>query len=56
MSALSLQLAGELEYHLLLARDLKTLKVTDCERLSSHAMEVKRMLTSLMKTLKADSR
>jgi four helix bundle protein len=47
--------ASELEYHLLLARDLSLLKTPDYERLSGQAVEVKRMLVSLMKTLRAES-
>jgi four helix bundle protein len=47
--------ASELEYHLLLARDLSLLQVPDYERLSGQAMEVKRMLASLMKKLRAES-
>jgi four helix bundle protein len=46
--------ASELEYHLLLSRDLKLLEEQDYERLSGQAVEVKRMLSSLMKTLRAD--
>jgi len=47
--------ASELEYHLLLARDLKLLQAPDFERLSSRAVEVKRMLASHMKRLRAES-
>ncbi len=47
--------ASELEYHLLLSHDLKLLKAMDYEQLSSAVIEVKRMLTGLIKTLKADS-
>ena len=47
--------ASELEYHLLLARDLKLLQVPDFERLSGQAVQVKRMLASLMQRLRADS-
>lgn len=47
--------ASELEYHLLLARNLNLLKTPDYERLSGQAVEVKRMLASLMKTLRAES-
>jgi four helix bundle protein len=48
--------ASELDYHLLLARDLKLLEEPDYERLSGRTVEVKRMLASLMKTLRAESR
>jgi four helix bundle protein len=47
--------ASEVEYHLLLARDLKLLKVPDCQRLSDNGVEVKRMLSSLMRKLRANS-
>ncbi len=47
--------ASELEYHLLLARDLELLKVSDYQRLSDEAVEVKRMLASLMQKLRAES-
>jgi four helix bundle protein len=47
--------ASELEYHLLLARDLDLLKIPDYQRLSDDAVEVKRMLASLMQELRADS-
>jgi four helix bundle protein len=40
--------ASELEYHLLLARDLKLLKATDYTELAHHTTEVKRMLTRLI--------
>jgi four helix bundle protein len=47
--------ASELEYHLLLARDLEVMKSLDYQRLSSEVVEVKRMLTSLIHKLRADS-
>jgi len=47
--------ASELEYHLLLARDLELLKTSDYQRLSEAAVEVKRMLASLMQRLRAES-
>jgi four helix bundle protein len=47
--------ASELEYHLLLAKDLKLLQTPDYQRLSGQAVEVKRMLASLMRKLRADS-
>ncbi len=46
--------ASELEYHLLLARDLEVLAKADYERLDRDVTEVKRMLTSLIQKLKAD--
>ena len=47
--------AGELEYHMLLAHDLGFLNADDYQRLSSETIEVKRMLTSLLQKLRADS-
>ncbi|MDP2936998.1 MAG: four helix bundle protein [Dehalococcoidia bacterium] len=44
--------ATELEYHLLLARDLSLLEVSDYEELATETTEVKRMLTTLIKRLK----
>jgi four helix bundle protein len=46
--------ATELEYHLLLAYDLGILNDTDYENLSRETIEVKQMLTSFIKKLKAD--
>ena len=46
--------ASELEYHLLLARDLKLIKPKDYEELAHRTVEVKRMLTALIQKLKAD--
>ncbi len=44
--------ASELEYHLLLARDLEFLPQADYEHLSAEAVEVKRMLATLLQKLK----
>jgi four helix bundle protein len=46
--------ASELEYHLLLARDLKFLDDHDYKRLSGGTTEIKQMLSSFIKKLKAD--
>ena len=46
--------AGELEYHIVLARDLGLLNVDDYQRLSTETIEVKRMLASLLQKLRAD--
>lgn len=46
--------ASELEYHLLLAHDLKFLNTTDYERLSADTIEVKKMLSSLIQKIKSD--
>lgn len=45
--------ASELEYHLLPARDLGFLNDIDYERIAKETMEVKQMLTSFIKKLKA---
>lgn len=46
--------ASELEYHLLLAKDLQLLKPNDYTELTDRAIELKRMLSGLIQTLKAD--
>lgn len=46
--------ASELEYHLLLAKDLKLIKPKDHIEFSQRATELKRMLTALFQKLKAD--
>ena len=45
--------ATELEYHLLLARDLNLLDTSDYERLTKEVTEIKRMLTSFIRSLRA---
>lgn len=47
--------ASEAEYLLLLARDLRELSEEDWNRLNDRVTGVKRMLTALIKTLRADS-
>ena len=47
--------ASELEYHLLLARDLGYLNPMECEPLSKETTEVKKMLTAFIQTLRANS-
>ena len=47
--------ASELEYHLLLARDLQLVTVQDHDKLAGEATEIKRMLTGLMQKLNAES-
>jgi 23S rRNA-intervening sequence protein len=44
-----------LEYHLLLAKDLKLIKPKDHTELSQRATELKRMLTGLLQKLAAES-
>lgn len=46
--------ASELEYHLLLGRDLKLIKGNDYEALHQRATELKRMLAALMQKLNAE--
>ena len=46
--------ASELEYHLLLARDLRFLQPSDHEKLSVDVIEIKRMLTALIQKLTAE--
>jgi len=46
--------ASELEYHLLLAKDLKLIKTADYQDLDQRATELKRMLTALMQKVNAD--
>jgi len=45
--------ASELEYHLLLAKDLGFLKQDDYNQLNKETNEVKQMLTNFIKKLKA---
>jgi four helix bundle protein len=46
--------ASELEYHVLLSRDLGFVGAADYESLAEGITEVKRMLTGLIQRLKAD--
>jgi four helix bundle protein len=46
--------ASELEYHLLLSRDLKLMAESEHERLAGDVTEIKRMLTSLIQKLSAE--
>jgi four helix bundle protein len=46
--------ASELEYHLLLAKDLRLLKPDDHAELSQRTIELKRMISTLLHKLKAD--
>jgi four helix bundle protein len=47
--------ASELEYHLLLSRDLGYVRATDHESLTTAVVEVKRMLATLLRRVKTDS-
>jgi four helix bundle protein len=52
--SIALGSASELEYHLLLARDLALIGPTEHEAVSTQTTEVKRMLTALHRKLRAD--
>src|SRR3989442_8444429 len=47
--------ASELEYQILLSRDLKLIHADDYERLTPQAVEIKRMITVLVQKLNAES-
>jgi four helix bundle protein len=47
--------ASELEYHLLLARDLKLIQSEDYQQLAQQTTEIKRMLTVFIQKLSAES-
>jgi len=47
--------ASELEYHLLLARDLELLNGLEHKKLAMQVAEIKQMLTAFIRRLKADS-
>jgi four helix bundle protein len=51
---ISMGSASELEYHLLLAKDLNYLQPQDYDRLVERTREVKRMLAPFINRLKAD--
>ena|SRR5207249_1948467 len=46
--------ASELEYQILLSRDLQLIQPDDYERLTQQAVEIKRMLTVLVQKLNAE--
>jgi four helix bundle protein len=46
--------ASELEYHLLLARDLGFLRIPEYDQLNKEVTEIKRMLTAFIQKLTAD--
>ncbi|MBW2466538.1 MAG: four helix bundle protein [Deltaproteobacteria bacterium] len=46
--------ASELEYHILLAHDLKMIDASNYEKLTNDVVEIKKMLTSFIKKLRAD--
>jgi len=47
--------ASELQYQLLLARDLELVTESDYENLEENVTEVKRMIASLLRKLRAES-
>ncbi len=47
--------ASELEYHLLLSRDLRFLEAEDHDRTQTQVVEVKRMLAGLIRKVNSDS-
>jgi four helix bundle protein len=47
--------ASELEYHLLLAKDLGLLEAAEYHKLAEQTTEIKRMLTALIQKLNAES-
>jgi four helix bundle protein len=47
--------ASELEYHIILSRDLKLMQPDEFERLTQQVVEIKRMLTVLVQKLNAES-
>ena len=48
--------ASELEYHLLLSRDLHFLEGRDHDRVHTQIVEVKRMMASLIRKIEAERR
>jgi four helix bundle protein len=46
--------ASELDYHFLLARDLRFLEEMDCRRLASELLQLRKMLTSLLQKVQSD--
>lgn len=48
---ISVNSASELEYHLMLARDVRAISIADFESLSAQTIQVRRMLYGLLKSL-----
>lgn len=48
---IALNSASELEYHLIVARDIEALSATDFDSLTSQTVEVKKMLHGLLNTV-----
>ena len=53
-SSIAMGSASELEYHLLLARDLNLINATDYTALTQQTTEVKRMIAGLLQKLTAE--
>ena len=53
--AIAMGSASELEYHLLLARDLELVKIAEYDELIGQVTELKRTLTGFYRRLKAES-
>ena len=47
--------ASELEYHILLAHDLKIIEASNYDKLSTDVIEIKKMLASFIKKLRTNS-
>ena len=52
---MSMGSASEVEYLVLLSRDLDFLEATNYERIAERVTEIKRMLSSLIQKLRAES-
>jgi len=46
--------ASESEYHLILSKDLGFIEKQNFDQLNSQVIEIKRMLTAVVQTLRAD--
>ena len=47
--------ASEIEYQLLLSKDLNFLKITEYESMNARVVEIKKMLVSLMKKVRSSN-
>jgi four helix bundle protein len=47
----ALNSSSELEYHLIMARDIKAIRASDCTSLVDQVIEVRKMLHGLIKSL-----
>jgi four helix bundle protein len=53
--SIAINSASELEYHLMIARDLGAISVTEFDSLSSETLEVRKMLYGLLRALNRSS-